>query len=526
LLDLSNKSEQWHDLHEGGGIMREDRRKFIQASAGAGMLAGLGDLTFLQGMPAVHAADATLDTKNVMLRPEIEPLVRLLEETPRERLLEEVGSRIQAGLSYRELLAALLLAGVKNVEPRPSVGHKFHAVLVVNSAHLASLSSPPEHRWLPIFWALDYYKVAAARDVQERGDWTMSALSDTALPPAHKAGAAFTTAMNKWDESAADVAIARLARSAGANEIYEHFFRYGARDFRSIGHKAIYVANSWRTLQCIGWQHAEPVLRSLAYALLMHEGDNPAQRDDEADRPFRENEKRVQQIRAEWLDGELNSDATLELLQTLRTGSNDDACELVVKQLNAGFSPQSVWDALHVAAGEMLMQQPAIVALHAVTTTNALHFAYRASGNDETRRLMMLQNAAFLPMFREYMHSRGKVNPVTIESLQTGDDAESKATTEAIFAQLSRSPAEAAQLTAAYLRSQGDAREFIDAARVLVFLKGDNAHDYKFSSAVLEDYYQISPAWRDVYLASNVFKLRGAGDRDNTLVKRTRAALA
>ncbi len=46
------------------------------------------------------------------------------------------------------------------------------------------------------------------------------------------------------------------------------FFRYGCRDFRSIGHKAIYVANSLRTLQCIGWQHAEPVLRSLAYALL------------------------------------------------------------------------------------------------------------------------------------------------------------------------------------------------------------------------------------------------------------------
>ena len=47
--------------------------------------------------------------------------------------------------------------------------------------------------------------------------------------------------------------------------------RYGARDFRDIGHKAIYVANAWRTLQTIGWQHAEPVLRSLAYALLDHE---------------------------------------------------------------------------------------------------------------------------------------------------------------------------------------------------------------------------------------------------------------
>ena len=117
--------------------------------------------------------------------------MRLLEETPRDRLLEEVADRIRRGVSYQELLAALLLAGVKNVEPRPSVGFKFHTVLVVNSAHLASMASPPEHRWLPIFWALDYYKSAAARDVEERGDWTMSAVDESALPPAHRARRAF-----------------------------------------------------------------------------------------------------------------------------------------------------------------------------------------------------------------------------------------------------------------------------------------------------------------------------------------------
>ena len=58
---------------------------------------------------------------------------------------------------------------------------------------------------------------------------------------------------------------------------FELFFRYGARDFRSIGHKAIFVAGSYRVLQVIGWRYAEPVLRSLAYALLMHDGTNPTQ---------------------------------------------------------------------------------------------------------------------------------------------------------------------------------------------------------------------------------------------------------
>ena len=46
------------------------------------------------------------------------------------------------------MLTALLLACVRNIQPRP-VGYKFHAVLVVDSAPLASLASPDTDRWLP-----------------------------------------------------------------------------------------------------------------------------------------------------------------------------------------------------------------------------------------------------------------------------------------------------------------------------------------------------------------------------------------
>jgi hypothetical protein len=500
----------------------------LRTGATAGAVIGLGDLGFLSRLGPVSAAETKLKPNVVQLRPEIEPLVRLLEETPRERLLEEVAQRIQRGLSYQELLAALLLAGVKNVEPRPSVGHKFHTVLVVNSAHLASMASPPEHRWLPIFWALDYYKSAEKRDVEER-DWTMSTVDESAMPPAHKARAAFVTAMDNWDDAAADAAVAGLARSAGANEIYELFFRYGMRDFRSIGHKAIYVANSCRTLACIGWQHSEPVLRSLAYALLMHEGENPAKRDASADQPFRRNEELAKRIRPEWPDGKLDAAATMELLETMRGASNDEASDAVVAILNRGVAPQSVWDAMHVAASELLMRQPGIVALHAVTTTNALHYAYQASANDDTRRLLLLQNAAFLAMFRDSMGGRGRIKKLSIADLSPDDGKPSDIAVEKIFAELRSEPMSAAQNLLAYLqRPSADAtsaKELMDTARMLVFLKGDNAHDYKFSSAILEDYYHVSPEWRNQYLAANAFMLPSSADRDNSLVERTRAAL-
>jgi hypothetical protein len=508
---------------------RQTRRDLLCSSAVAGMMTGLGDLSFLSRLNPVSAAETKLESNKVRLAPEIEPLVRLLEETPRYRLLEEVADRIHRGLSYRDLLAALLLAGVKNVEPRPSVGFKFHTVLVVNSAHLASLASPAEHRWLPIFWALDYYKSAEAQDVKERGDWTMSAVDESAIPVAHRCRRDFMESMDNWDEAAADAAIAGLARTRGAYEIYEILFRYGARDFRSIGHKAIYVANSYRTLQCIGWQHAEPVLRSLAYALLAHEEGNPSQRDAEADRPYRRNQGLAKKIRDEWLDGQLDDAASVEFMSTLRTDSNDDACDHVVDMINRGVSPQSIWDAMQVGAGELLMRQPEIVALHAVTTTNAMYFAYCASGDDETRRLLLLQNAAFLPMFRAAMEGRGGVKNLTVDDLVTKDDRGEKVSVDEVFGELGQEPLSAARKALAYLsesdRSGANAEHLMDAARLLIFLKGNDAHDYKFSSAVLEDYFNVSPSWRNKYLALNLFKMRSAADRDNRLVERTRGAL-
>src|SRR4051794_27278702 len=282
---------------------RINRRRFLQSGAAGGALLGLGlgDLGFLSRLPAVSAAEAKLDTNLVRLDPDIEPTVRLLEDTPRERLLEEVAARIKSGLSYREVLAGLLLAGVRNVQPRPSVGFKFHAVLVVNSAHLASISSPDRHRWLPIFWSLDHFKDSQTATIKESG-WRMEAVEESKVPPAHKARQAFADAMDNWDEGAADAAVAALARSASAGEVFEMLWRSGARDWRSIGHKAIFVSNSWRALQSIGWQHAEPVLRSLAYALLNREGadGNPSKNDYAPDRPWRQNANLAKTIRAEW----------------------------------------------------------------------------------------------------------------------------------------------------------------------------------------------------------------------------------
>jgi hypothetical protein len=504
-----------------------NRRRFLTTAAAGAAYAGLADFSFLSRFPAVSAQEAKPDPKIVKLSDDIEPLVRVIEDTPRDKLLEEIAGRIKKGTTYREIVAALLLAGVRNVQPRPSVGFKFHAVLVVNSAHLASLSSPDEHRWLPIFWALDYFKSSQEADVRE-GNWTMGPVDESRVPPPHLARQAFIDAMDRWDEPAADVAVAGLARSASSNELFDLFCRYGCRDFRSIGHKAIYVANAWRTLNCVGWQYSEPVLRSLAYALLARENaGNPAENDYDADRPGRKNLALTKTFRNDWQTGRVDKSATHDLLATIYGGSTEELCEQVVKTINSGISPQSVWDALLVGAGELLMRQPGIVGIHTLTSSNALRYSFGACGDDETRKLMLLQNAAFLPLFRGAMKNRGNIGEQKIEALEPAEiPAGSEAALDAIFADVANNRMLAASKTLAYARANPNPSDFINRARTLIFLKGRDSHDYKFSSAVLEDYLHVSPEWRDRFLATSVFNLKGSGGGDNSLIRRTRQALS
>jgi len=500
------------------------RRDVLKGTA----LACAGEFAFLSQLPVLSAQEVQNPARAMVhLSPDIEPLVRLIEETERDRLLGVVADRIRGGTNYQQLLSAVMLAGVRGIRPRP-VGFKFHAVLVVNSAHLASQAARDQDRWLPLFWAIDNYKSSQARNRQE-GDWVMPPVEEGQLPSAAQANQRFREAMDNWDEAGADRAVAALTRTAGANEIYEMFWRYGARDFRDIGHKAIFAANSYRTLQTIGWRHAEPILRSLAFALLEHEGTNPAQRDGDPDRPYRENVRRAARIRADWQHGRVTREATADLLGTLRTGSSPEACDRVVALLNEQIDPSSLWDALFLGAGELLMRQPGIVGIHTVTSTNALYFAYQNSGNDETRRLMLLQGAAFLPLFRANMAGRGRLrDDIRIDTLEPLPlEASAPGPVEEIFATIDRDRLSAARKTLAFLQAnRPDSQELWTTARRLIFAKGNDSHDYKFSSAVLEDCYHVTPAWRNRFLATGMFQLRGSTVADTDLYRRMRGALA
>ncbi len=503
-----------------------NRRGFLKSSATAGFVLGTAGPSLLSTLAPRARGEAEVTPDLVHLTPDVEPIVRLIEETPREKCTEMMVGQLQQGLPYRNFLAALFLAGVRNVMPHP-VGFKFHCVLAMHSANQLSLDAVPEDRLLPLFWALDQFKKSQADNVRE-GNIRMRELTGT-LPSPEKASGEFHEAMRTWDDERAQRAIAVFVRTRGADEVIEALWRYGARDFRDIGHKGIFVANSWRTLQTIGWRHAEPAMRSLVMALLdggSRRGSGTVPRGPRTgldDKTYQANAERAGQVfpklPGNWTGSASDKAATTDLLEVLRTASIEDASQTLLQRLQAGkIQAQGAWDAVHLAASELMMRQPGILGIHTVTSTNALHYAFRTAVDPETRLLMLLHGVAWMGQFRQSMEGR-KFGTVKITELQPAkiDSDEAKAAAETLELIGHDTPGAAAHAYA-LAEQHPEPDTYFKLARRLVFRKGADAHRYKYAAAVFEDYGLVSPAWRPHMLATSVYYLNGSQDPDSKVI--------
>ncbi len=68
-------------------------------------------------------------------------------------------------------------------------------------------------------------------------------------------------------------------------------------------------------------------------------------------------------------------------------------------------------------------------------------------------------------------------------------------------------------------------RPLADAIRRLIFLKGTDSHDYKYSSAVLDDAPALAASCRARMLAAGAFYFKGSASPDTTLAQRARSAM-
>jgi hypothetical protein len=494
---------------------RWNRRVFL------GSIPVVGFLGPLAGSGSAREDDpGTLGPDAVRLRPEIEPLVRWIEETPRDRIIDQtIGKILRDGLTYRDLMAGIFLAAIRTIKPRP-VGFKFHAVMALHSAHLLGQTGPRGDEVLAMLWALDNYKNSQEQDRVE-GDWTLGRVDEARVPSPSQAQSMLDEAMDLWDADKADAATAGLYRSAGASQVMECFYRYGVRDQRNIGHKPIFTMQCWRTLQSIGWQHAEPVLRSLAFGLLDQQGDSnkaPAG-------PYAGNRERAKQFREGWSIGRLDRGATERLLSTIRQGTPEEVGDEVVAQINAGIAPESLWDAVALAGSEMLLSAPGIIAVHSVTAGNALHYIFGASADPSTRRLCLLQAASWMPLYRTRLQVERAVKLDSLEAVPFAS-RETQAVAEELNEALSADRLRAARLVLSLGDESHPADTVFELGRSLIVSRGRDSHQYKYGMAAWEESRLASdPRWQAPIAAAAMAFLPNKETAQTDAFKAWKAAL-
>ena len=145
-----------------------------------------------------------------------------------------------------------------------------------------------------------------------------------------------------------------------------------------------------------------------------------------------------------------------------------------------------------------------------------------ASGDDNTRKLALLQAAGWIPLYRERQEGQ---NRFRIDAIEPATIVPERKDLEQAFATLDTNRQQAAAQVLGYLNAGGSADELFAEARKQIFRKGAESHQYKFGAAIWEESRLASENRWHAPLAAGIMSYvpaPNAGESD--LMRRVRQA--
>ena len=417
------------------------------------------------------------------VRADVQTLAHQIRGAPTAKSFDVASAMIRNGVDWKTMLAAIFLAGVRGIRPRPH--GILHCVMMVEASFQLAEASPGEE-WLPVLWNMYDYKLSQEDNRRELGEeWILGPPPRVKRIGVPEARREFVAAMEAWDVDRADRAIVALAQSANHAELFETIWPVACRCYAFIGHKMIYAAQLERVVRRIGGPVVVPALRSLTMALLV--GRNTT--------AFDSGRELAPRFPAAWERGKEEPQKSLELMLELRTMSPRESQQRIVAAFRDGLGPRTVWDALRLFGSELFMRRPgrsasqgrsALLPVHAVTVTNAFGHAYRNAKSEQTRRMAILQAAAWLSAMRDDLRNIvGLIDaPATLEV-----------------------SVDLAQL------------------RTSLFRKGQEHHQFKYAAAIAEESAAINSRWASRILAPAAEYLAHPTDEVTEIYRKSHSAL-
>lgn len=276
-----------------------------------------------------------------------EPLVRLLQETPVNRLLPELVSRLNSGTGLAELAAAGALANARSFGGEHYRG--FHAFMALAPAYRMAQELPPARQPLPVLKVL-YRSSRLIQAAGGRERETLRPVSPAELPDRGRGADLLRAANRRGDVGRSEAIFAALAQGSPEAAFNDLLLRV---EDRGDVHTTVLAWRAWEMLDLTGRRFAHALLRqSVRHCITEPAGISCAERIGQLLDEYRLLDGAPGRRRAEdrWVD---------QFSDDLLGSSPGRAAETAAAALRDGYAPEDVGEAISLAANQLVLRQVA-----------------------------------------------------------------------------------------------------------------------------------------------------------------------
>ncbi|MCS7046742.1 MAG: twin-arginine translocation signal domain-containing protein [Gemmataceae bacterium] len=321
------------------------RRDFLR-QVGAGMVAASigGDLADDLGVSTAFAADGP---EELTFGP-WEPLVALMQETPAPRLLPTLHERLRRGASLLDLVRAAALANARTFGGEDYVG--FHTMCALAPAYRMAAELPAAEQALPIFKVL-YRNTHRIGELGGRRNEVLRRVAPGEIPAGEPGQALRQYTRSRRTDEAERLFAARAA--VNPDDSFNDLL-WAVEDATDV-HRAVVPYRARDLLEIIGREHALTLLRqSVRYCLKNEPTSARVFAGLRAFLPRLLDERRLLSMR---LGTRRGDDAWVEQFsQTIFRSTAEQAADAVAAALAEGLAPESISEALALAANQLILR--------------------------------------------------------------------------------------------------------------------------------------------------------------------------
>jgi hypothetical protein len=330
--------------------------------------------------------------RTVSFEPELERWVRQIEENPPHAFPVALSAALRYRVPEERLYLAAALAAARSLAYLcQSASCQPHEILALSSASRVAQRLDAAESSLPLRQVLTELNLTLQQP--DYGPYRLPECPPIAEASPEETAARFVEDVDRRSLFLADHRLVALARDLPPEELRRLLFRVAlprAVDSSSHGnHAVLYLAQVWRLMEWLGFEHRATLLRPLVHLLASMPHVPPG---FDAARALARSHRLGQASEGEPGD----SEAIAALRGALAECAPGEQAAAVARALAAGLAREDAWRAVSLAATDQLLtidaaDDPAVT-LYSGTTVNALRWL--ASGEERPAQILTLLQAA------------------------------------------------------------------------------------------------------------------------------------